>query len=73
MGSEVEEEIVDSGGRRRAERRTGVDRRHQAGGLPKGRERRVHLEPRKPEVKELLDADSVWDQYFSRSEDPSPD
>lgn len=73
MGSEVEEEIVDSGGRRRAERRTGVDRRRQASDPPKGRERRVQLEPRKPEVQELLDADSVWDQYFSRSEDPRPD
>jgi hypothetical protein len=45
----------------RHDRRTGVDRRKVDQGPPKGtRDRRVHVEPRKPEVSEVEISPSDW-------------
>jgi hypothetical protein len=43
-----------------ADRRSGQDRRKVDKGPPSGRERRVHLEPRRPEVSELDLSNSEW-------------
>jgi hypothetical protein len=46
------------------ERRTGVDRRKANEGAPPGsRERRVNLEPRKPDVEEVTLSASDWMRF----------
>jgi hypothetical protein len=45
----------------RSDRRTGVDRRKVDKGPPAGmRDRRVHIEPRKPDVQEVEISPSDW-------------
>lgn len=45
----------------RPDRRSGADRRKEDKGPPKGmRDRRVHVEPRKPEVQEVEISPSDW-------------
>jgi hypothetical protein len=44
------------------DRRKGADRRKVDKGPPRGRERRVSVEPRKPEVQELDVSPSEWAQ-----------
>lgn len=54
----------------RPDRRTGADRRKADNGPPKGvRERRVQLEPRKPEVQEVEISPSDW---ASLTQQPPP-
>ena len=43
-----------------SERRTGSDRRKVDRGSPTGRERRVGMEPRKPEITEIEVTPSEW-------------
>lgn len=43
-----------------AERRSGRDRRKADKGSPHGRERRVGMEPRKPEISEVEISPSEW-------------
>ena len=43
-----------------ADRRAGVDRRKADKGSPTGRERRVGMEPRKPEISEVEITPSEW-------------
>jgi hypothetical protein len=43
-----------------SERRTGRDRRKADRGSPTGRERRVGMEPRKPEISEIEISPSEW-------------
>ena len=50
----------DSANSRPAERRSGRDRRKVDKGSPTGRERRVSLEPRKPEITEIEVSPSEW-------------
>jgi hypothetical protein len=50
----------NTGGKPQVDRRTGHDRRQADQGLPRGRERRVGIEPRKPEVVELQITPSDW-------------
>lgn len=45
----------------KSNRRTGADRRKVEKGPPGGRERRVSLEPRKPDVVEREVTPSEWD------------
>lgn len=42
------------------ERRSGSDRRRSDAGPPAGRERRVGMEPRKPDVREIEMTPSEW-------------
>mgnify|MGYP001210441333 CR=1 FL=1 len=42
------------------ERRSGIDRRKEDKGPPSGRERRVGMEPRKPEIQEIDLTPSEW-------------
>jgi hypothetical protein len=48
------------GARPPVERRSGGDRRKIDKGPPRGRERRVQMEPRKPEVAEVEVTPSEW-------------
>jgi hypothetical protein len=43
-----------------SDRRTGSDRRKVDRGSPTGRERRVGMEPRKPEITEIEVSPSEW-------------
>lgn len=43
-----------------AERRSGRDRRKADKGSPQGRERRVGMEPRKPEISEVEMSPTEW-------------
>ena len=43
-----------------SDRRTGRDRRKVDRGSPTGRERRVSIEPRKPEISEIEISPSEW-------------
>ena len=45
------------------ERRSGVDRRVRDVAMAQGRDRRRGVEPRKPEVIEILPSDSVWASF----------
>lgn len=42
------------------DRRQGADRRKADKGPPRGRERRISVEPRKPDVQELEVSSSEW-------------
>jgi hypothetical protein len=54
-----------------SERRTGVDRRKADSGPPKGmRERRISLEPRKPEVQEVDLSASDWAAFDAMAPTP---
>ena len=55
-------EVVTQGKRKTppAERRSGADRRRADKGSPTGRERRVGMEPRKPEISEVEISPSEW-------------
>jgi hypothetical protein len=44
----------------RADRRSGRDRRKADQGSPTGRERRIGMEPRKPEISEVEITPSEW-------------
>lgn len=55
------------------ERRSGRDRRQVDKGPPGGRERRVSVEPRKPEVVEREVSPSEWDALLDvTKKDPGP-
>jgi hypothetical protein len=63
----------------KAERRAGTDRRHADRGPPKGlRDRRVGVEPRKPDVQELDLSPSDWaafealDSHAKKKTPPQP-
>lgn len=49
------------------DRRKGTDRRKVDQGPPRGRERRVGMEPRKPEVQELDFSASDWTRLQGES------
>ncbi|MBS0442199.1 MAG: hypothetical protein JSR38_09625 [Proteobacteria bacterium] len=55
-------EVVTQGKRKTpaADRRSGGDRRRVDKGSPNGRERRVGMEPRKPEISEVEITPSEW-------------
>lgn len=54
------------------ERRTGADRRKADHGPPGGRERRVGMEPRKPDVREIEMTPSEWATLTSDASPPPP-
>jgi hypothetical protein len=54
------------------ERRSGVDRRKVDKGPPGGRERRLGMEPRKPEVVEIEMSSSEWAALSELPDDTPP-
>lgn len=56
-----------------AERRTGDDRRRADKGPPRGRERRVTLEPRQPEVVELDITPEEWVELHQAASEKDAD
>ncbi|MGD9831992.1 MAG: hypothetical protein AB7U92_04495 [Piscinibacter sp.] len=54
-----------------SDRRTGRDRRKADRGSPTGRERRVGMEPRKPEISEIEVTPSEWAALEEQLKPPS--
>lgn len=52
------------------ERRSGVDRRKKDVGPPVGRDRRVSIEPRKPDVQEIEMTPSEWASLAGHASPP---
>ena len=57
-------------GQAKTDRRSGRDRRRGHGAPYGGRERRLSLEPRKPEVQELEATPSEWAALFDPPDPP---
>ncbi len=56
-----------------SDRRTGQDRRKVDRGSPTGRERRVGMEPRKPEISEIEITPSEWAALEEQLKPPRKD
>jgi len=66
----VQEEMSKAAPPPKSNRRTGADRRKVDQGPPGGRERRVSLEPRKPDVVEREFTTSEWDSLREQMAKP---